>query len=152
PLPLRRVLMPWARPPSSQTAPASREIPELVSGDWERGKKIFFSEPAICFKCHQVAGEGGRIGPDLSSLVYRDYASVMRDITQPSAAINPDHLAYNVELRDGESVTGVILDDRQDGLVIGQVTGQSVTIPRSKIASVKASSVSLMPEGLLQPL
>src|SRR5262249_12483476 len=67
PFPLRRVFMPWARPASSQpAAPASREIPELAGGNWERGKKVFFSEPAICFKCHQAAGEGGESGPDLS--------------------------------------------------------------------------------------
>ncbi len=151
--PLRRILLPWAKPASSQTAaPVSREIPELAGGDWERGRKIFFSEPAICFKCHQAAGEGGKIGPDLSNLVYRDYASVLRDIRQPSAAINPDHLAYSIELKDGDSVTGVILEDGPESIVVGQGTGQSLTVPRSRIASVKASSVSLMPEGLLQAL
>ena len=88
--PLRRILSPWATPARAEpVVPASREIPELAGGDWERGKKIFFSEPAICFKCHQAAGEGGKIGPDLSNLIYRDYASVLRDITQPSAALNP---------------------------------------------------------------
>ncbi len=114
--------------------------------------KIFFGEQAACFKCHQIAGAGGRIGPDLSNLLYRDYTSVLRDITSPSAAINPDHLAYNVTLTDGDTTTGVILHDTPDQLTLGQATGQSVTIPKSHITSMKASPLSLMPEGLLQAL
>jgi len=46
----------------------------------------------------------------------------------------------------------VILEDGPESIVVGQGTGQSLTVPRSRIASVKASSVSLMPEGLLQAL
>jgi putative heme-binding domain-containing protein len=99
-----------------------------------------------------VNGEGGKIGPDLSSLTQRDYASVLKDITQPSAAINPDHIAYNVELKDGSFASGVILSETSDSIVLGQVTGQSLPIARNQIASMKASSISLMPEGLLQQL
>jgi putative heme-binding domain-containing protein len=151
--PLRRILLPWARPPSDEPpSVGAREIPEIAGGNWQRGKKIFFTEQPGCFKCHQVGGEGGKIGPDLSNLVYRDYASVLKDIVEPSAAINPDHLAYNVELTDGNVETGVILADTPDKLTLGQVTGQSIDIPRSRIARAKPSAVSLMPEGLLKGL
>src|SRR5579863_2057344 len=152
-LPLRRILLPWAVPYAGELFMAkARQIPEIAGGDWQRGKTIFFSEQAGCFKCHQAGGAGVGIGPDLSNLIYRDYASVLKDIREPSAAINPDHLAYNVELKDGGGETGVILSETPEMLVLGQVTGKSLTIPRSQIASMKASSVSLMPEGLLQTL
>ena len=152
-LPLRRILLPWAVPYTGESFMAkARQIPEIAGGDWQRGKTIFFSEQAGCFKCHQSGGAGGKIGPDLSNLIYRDYASVLKDIREPSAAINPDHLAYNVELKDGGGETGVILSETPDTLVLGQVTGKSLTIPRNQIANMKASSVSLMPEGLLQTL
>jgi len=150
---LRRILLPWATPPTDEPpSVGAREIPEIAGGNWQRGKKIFFTEQPGCFKCHQVGGEGGKIGPDLSNLVYRDYASVLKDIVEPSAAINPDHLAYNVELTDGNIETGVILADTPDKLTLGQVTGQSIDIPRSRIARAKPSAVSLMPEGLLKGL
>ena len=153
PLALRRFLLPWAVPASAQpVASAKREIPEIAGGDWQNGKKVFFGEKAGCFKCHQVSGEGGKIGPDLSSLVQRDYASVYKDITQPSAAINPDHIAYNVETKDGNSLSGVVLSETPESVVLGQVTGTNITIAKNQITSMKASSVSLMPEGLLQQL
>ena len=151
--PLRRILMPFAKPETAEPPTLGpRVIPEIAGGDWDRGKKVFFGEQAGCYKCHQVGGEGGHIGPDLSNLTYRDYASVYKDITQPSAAINPDHIAYNVTLKDGELVTGVVLQDTAENVVLGQVTGQSLTVEKSKIAGMKASSLSLMPEGLLQAL
>ena len=150
PLPLRRVLLPWAKPyvPTAMVNPT----PEIVGGDWERGRKIFFGEQAACFKCHQIHGEGGEIGPNLSNLIYRDYASVLKDITEPSAAINPEHLGYNVELKSGEVQTGVLLKNDRAEVVLGQSNGQSLTIPKGNIANMKASAVSIMPEGLLKAL
>jgi putative heme-binding domain-containing protein len=149
-LPLRRILLPWARP---NIAPAIvTRIPEIEGGDWERGKKVFFGEQATCSKCHQVGGEGGTIGADLSNLIYRDYASVLKDINEPSAAINPEHLSYNVELKDGSVETGVLLHNNQDKVVLGPVTGKDLTIAKTNVVSMKASSISLMPEGLLKLL
>jgi putative heme-binding domain-containing protein len=151
--PLRRILTPWAMPDTGEPAVvATRQIPEIAGGDWERGKKLFFSEQAACYKCHQVGGEGGKIGPDLSNVIYRDYASVLRDIQEPSATINPDHIAYNIELKDGGSATGVVLENTPERVVLGQITGASLTVEKSNIASMKASSVSLMPEGLLKAM
>jgi putative heme-binding domain-containing protein len=152
--PLRRILMPFAVPYTTETPTkvAERHIPEIAGGDWQRGRNLFFDEHTGCFKCHQADGSGGRIGPDLSNVIYRDYASVLKDIEEPSAAINPDHIAYNIELKDGGSATGVVLQNNPDQLVLGQVTGTDLVIPSSNIASMKASSVSLMPEGLLKNL
>jgi len=150
-LQLRRILLPWARPfesDSFETAP--REIPEIAGGNWQRGREIFFSDQAACHKCHTVRNEGGRIAPDLSNLVYRDYASVMKDITQPSAAINPDAVAYNIYLKDGEMITGVPLKETSTEMIFGDVNGQPLTIKRDRIGETKASTISLMPEGLLQ--
>ena len=61
-------------------------------------------------------------------------------------------IAYVVELRDGSSMIGVILDDSPAQLVLGQINGANLTIPRTSVAGMKASPVSLMPEGLWQVL
>jgi putative heme-binding domain-containing protein len=149
-LPLRRILLPWAG--QSVALALANRIPEIEGGDWERGKKVFFSEQAACSKCHQVGGEGETIGPDLSNLIYRDYASVLRDVVEPSAAINPDHLAYQVELKNGEVETGVLLKNNRDEIVLGQVSGKHLTISKTNVVGMRPSAVSLMPEGLLKTL
>jgi len=151
-LALRRLFVPWAVPASVEQTISERSIPEITGGDWQRGRMLFYGDRAGCYKCHRVAGEGGTIGPDLSNLVHRDYASVMKDITQPSAAINPDHLSYNVELKDGDQLSGVIVGQDDAMIRLGVVDGRTVEVPMQKVASVKPSAVSLMPENLLQAL
>jgi putative heme-binding domain-containing protein len=150
PLPLRRVMLPWAQP--YLAVAVASHTPELESGSWQRGKELFFGDQATCYKCHKIGGEGGNIGADLSNLIYRDYASVLWDITEPSAAINPEHIAYNVQFADGEVESGVLLKNNQEEVVLGQVTGKSLKIPKTKITGMKASTISLMPEGLLKGL
>lgn len=151
-LQLQRVLLPWATPQTGAAAgPQERIIPEIAGGDWQRGQQVF-KGAAACFACHQVRGEGGIIGPDLSNLTHRDYASVLKDIVQPSAAINPDRIAYLVDLKDGTSITGMLLEDTAPAVVLAEVSGTKRTIAKSNIAGMKASAVSLMPEGLWQNL
>jgi putative heme-binding domain-containing protein len=153
-LPLRRILLPWAKP--AEAAPreeTERTIPELAGGNWLEGQKVFFGEQAICSKCHFIRGRGTHVGPDLSNLVYRDYASVLKDIAEPSAAINPDHVAYTIELKDGgESLSGVPAGGDASKLLLADASGRITSLARSNIRSMQPSAKSLMPEGLLHAL
>ncbi len=108
-LPVRRFLLPWAdsSAKSNEAEQLARKIPELEGGSWARGRALFFGNEANCAACHPVHGRGGTLGPDLSNLIHRDYASVLRDIISPSFAINPDHLTYNVELKSGQVLSGL---------------------------------------------
>jgi putative heme-binding domain-containing protein len=148
--PLRRVLLPWARRADAPAPP--REIPEIAGADLEAGRKIYFGAAAACHKCHAVRGEGGRLGPDLTNLVHRDYASVLKDVLEPGAAINPDHVGYVARLRNGDVVSGVIAGEADGRLSFGTATGEVVVVERSAIESLKPSAVSVMPEGLLKTL
>jgi putative heme-binding domain-containing protein len=152
-LPLRRVLMPWATPEiQGDEKIAERKIPEIAGGNWLRGQKLFQSEKTSCAKCHALGGAGPKVGPDLANLIYRDYASVLKDIAEPSAAINPDHVAYNVELKGGEFLTGVLVGAEGDQSRIADATGKITAVEKTQIVSMKPSTVSLMPEGLLNAL
>ena len=151
-LPLRRFFLPWAEPQKSTGTPTKREVPELAGGDWRNGEKIFFSDQAACSKCHQARGKGGNTGPDLSNLIHRDYASVLKDIIEPSAAINPDHLAYQVELTDGDVLTGVLVKDSPSEIQLGDASGATVPLLRTRIKTLKPAVLSIMPEGLLTGL
>jgi putative heme-binding domain-containing protein len=148
-LPLRRFLQPWAKTKSQAgDLAAAQPIPELAGGDWLRGRATFESEEAACAKCHTLRGQGGRIGPDLSNLPYRDYRSVLRDILEPSAAINPDHISYAVAMKDGRVLAGVPVSSNDTQIVFGDNAGKEITIARSDIEELKPSSVSGMPADL----
>jgi putative heme-binding domain-containing protein len=155
PFPLHRFYVPWA----NETA-ASSEAPdwqvaalpeELDGGSWGRGRQVFFGEKAACAKCHRLGGQGGQVGPDLSNLIHRDYHSVWRDITQPSFAINPDHLTYVIALRDGRTLTGIV-DRRGETLIVGDKEGKRTEIHQSEVEEMVPSAVSIMPEGIEKQL
>ena len=152
PLPLRRLLVPWAD--ASGKAPeliATTPAPELEGGSWARGYREFFGAQAACSRCHTVYGRGGTIGPTLSNLVHRDYASVLRDVTHPSFAINPDYLSTVVLLADGRALSGVVRTDQQS-VSISDAQGVTTTVDRGEVEEMTPSPLSTMPEGLLKTI
>jgi len=151
PLPFSAVLLPWA--PARQPPPAFPvETSELVGGDFERGRALFFGERLKCATCHRLRGEGGTIGPDLSNSVHRDAASVLRDIREPNATINPDYVSYNVHLRDGEDITGFLRTQTSDSLRIVGSDGKEQLVRRDDVSAMRPSAISIMPTGLLEGL
>jgi putative heme-binding domain-containing protein len=146
-VPLRRTLLPWATLEKPKDDLVRREILELKGGDWARGRAIFYGEQAKCSDCHKVRGRGGEIGPDLSNLIHRDYASVYRDVHTPSAAINPDYVAHSVALNDGRVLQGTLRTEG-DRLLVGGADGKLASVPRAEVEASSPSAVSIMPEGL----
>jgi putative heme-binding domain-containing protein len=151
-LPLHRALMPWADTKADLGKPVELvRAKELDGGSWARGRKVFFSDAAACSKCHSVQGQGGNIGPDLTNLIHRDYASVYRDVTSPSFALNPDFITQTVTLADERVLTGVV---RTDGAKfhVGDKDGKTTTVDRAEVASMRPSAVSVMPDDLVRKL
>src|SRR5688500_2691963 len=104
-------------------------------------------------KCHDLREDGAsRIGPDLSNLHHRDYASVLQDVLAPSAAINPDHVAYTITLADGNLLAGVPRSDEADAgaVIVGEPGGQETRLERAAIKSMEPLGTSIMPHGIDQ--
>ncbi|HEY6168821.1 MAG TPA: c-type cytochrome [Verrucomicrobiae bacterium] len=141
----RRFLLPFAKPGSQDNL--ERKIPEITGGDWERGHELFRAK-AQCATCHTLRGEGFAVGPDLNNLVHRDYASVLRDLVEPNAAINPDAVGYTVSLKVGEPVAGTRVGEDENALSIAQAGGKVAKLKKADIVKVEPMTVSLMPEGL----
>jgi putative heme-binding domain-containing protein len=152
PFPLRRLLLPWADTSGkAEDSLVAVRPPELNGGSWARGYREFFGEKAMCSKCHTVYGRGGAIGPDLSNLIHRDYTSVLRDITHPSFAINPDYLSYTVVLNDGRVLVGTV-HTTGDTISVGDTKGVTTTLKRADVEEMHPSPVSTMPEKLPEQL
>jgi len=153
-LALARFVLPWARAGDElvTATPAEATLPEeLADGSWSAGQDLFFGKEARCAECHAVRGRGGTIGPDLSNLVHRDYASVLRDIREPSVAINPDHITYSLALVDGRLFSGTV---RSSGttLRVGDSQGRETVLAQSDVEVMQPQPISTMPEGLVQVL
>jgi len=151
-LPLRRMLLPWAvLTQEPQVVADNRGLPELKGGNWLQGKHIFFGEEAMCSKCHQIRGEGALLGPDLSNLPQRDYESVLRDISEPSYAINPDFVTQTIVTTGGRVLTGSLRSHGGE-LFIGDKDAKETRVSRDDVAEIHPSSVSVMPDGIPKTL
>ena len=148
PLALRRFLLPWAETQAtSEHLLAEQPVPELEGSSWGRGRQVFFSDDAGCATCHLPGEDGRAIGPDLANLVHRDYTSVLRDIRQPSFAINPDFVTYMALLDDGHLLTGALREEGSQ-LLIGDKDGKLTRLDRESVLQLRPSAASVMPEGI----
>ena len=147
---VHRFLLPWAEASLSDKASTmDRTMPELADANWGRGRHVFLSQQAGCSKCHTAHGVGEKIGPDLSNLIHRDYESVVRDIKHPSYSINPDYITYNALLKDSRVLTGALRSEG-DQFWISDQQANVTAFSRSEIDTLKASSLSIMPEGIVR--
>ncbi|HAV61857.1 MAG TPA: hypothetical protein DCY13_05790, partial [Verrucomicrobiales bacterium] len=127
-------------------APAkSAGTPALIAGNAARGAELFKTACAIC---HTFRGEGRAVGPDLSNSPERDLAALRQDILQPNATLNPDHLAFEIEKKDGTVIVGVVASDRPGRFLVHQASLDPVEVESTEIRQMRQLAVSLMPEGL----
>jgi putative membrane-bound dehydrogenase-like protein len=117
-------------------------------GDASRGRGVF---ARICQQCHTLFDTGGKVGPDLTGSNRGDLDYLLQNIVDPNAVIPNDYKAWNLETTDDRSITGIM--KQQDDKAVTLVTAnETLVIPRNEIKSLKESELSMMPEGLLQPL
>ena len=69
-------------------------------------------------------------------------------ILNPSAAVEPRFVNYLVTTKDGRMYDGVLANETPGAITLRGGSEQDVTLARSSIAEIRASNISLMPEGL----
>ncbi|MGE3820831.1 MAG: family 16 glycoside hydrolase, partial [Isosphaeraceae bacterium] len=133
-------------------------VPLVESGlhgrDFSKGRELFAA--TACFACHRFANEGGGAGPDLTGLAGRyNVRDLLESIVHPSKVISDQYAAVQVATTDGQVVTGRIVNLAGDGMSINTNMldpNLQVRVDRNKIEEMRASPVSMMPEGLLNTL
>jgi putative heme-binding domain-containing protein len=118
-------------------------------GDAQNGRAIF---QRSCASCHALNGEGSKIGPDLTGSERDNLDFILPAIVDPSLAIREEFTAFNIETKDGQSITGFITEQTPSAVTLTDVGGKRLVLPRRDIESMQASALSLMPEGLLDAL
>ena len=136
-----------------QVAQVDRLLPLLKTGDSANGRKVFFGKKSKCASCHRVGSEGGKIGPDLTTIgANRAPADLLESIVLPSATIVREYDPYSVVTTKGRVISGLIVRDTTEAVHVQPATGEPVVVPRSEIESVNPATVSIMPKGLEQAL
>ncbi len=122
-------------------------------GDAKRGEQIYRRQALLCQSCHAIGGVGGKLGPDLVSIGASapvDY--LIESLLNPSAKIKEGYHMVIVTTKDGKVVSGGMVTDGAEELVIRDPANQMITIAKSNVASKQISPASMMPPGLTASL
>ncbi|OAI56407.1 hypothetical protein AYO49_04420 [Verrucomicrobiaceae bacterium SCGC AG-212-N21] len=118
-----------------------------LKGDAVKGATVFKS---VCFVCHTYIGQGMAVGPDLKAFYNKSASDFVTAILDPNAAVEPRYAGYVVSMKDGRMITGVIANEAASSLEVVAPGGIRENLVRPDIKEIRATGISLMPEGLEQ--
>jgi putative membrane-bound dehydrogenase-like protein len=146
-------VLPLPKTSSGRPLPSFGELIRR-NGDARKGQAVFYRTGATaCAACHRVQGQGQWVGPDLSTIGTKyGKDELLRSILNPSAAIGYNFKSNVLALADGRVVTGLVVEEAPDRVVIKLADGKRETIRPRDIEDRKTSDVSLMPEGLAETM
>jgi putative membrane-bound dehydrogenase-like protein len=139
--------------PAQQAERLQKLQATLGDGDRNRGQRLFSSQKAACFNCHQVGYVGGKVGPDLSRIgSIRTERDLLESIIYPSASFVRSYEPMQIIGKDGEEYSGVLRSESSDSFLLVSGAGAEKRFSRDEIAEMRPGTLSVMPEGLDQQL
>jgi putative heme-binding domain-containing protein len=114
-------------------------------GDPAAGEQVF---KKLCVQCHEIHGQGTRVGPDLTGNGRASFDQLLSNVFDPSLVVGPGYQVFTVVTQDGRNVTGLLVEDGEQRVVLRLAGGAEETVPRREVKYVHASRLSMMPEGI----
>ena len=121
-------------------------------GNPGRGESVYSRADLACVNCHAIGGVGGKVGPDMTSLGASapiDY--LIESVYKPNAKIKENYHSVIVATEDGQTVTGIEVEETDDELVVRDANNKLIRIPQDDVIAKKAGK-SLMPNGVVDRL
>lgn len=126
-----------------------RTLLKKTPGSAQAGQEVF---KKLCGQCHKIHGEGQDVGPDITSNGRSDFEQLLSNVFDPSLVIGAGYVATTVTTKKGLVITGLVVEDTPQRIVLKQQGGKLETIPRKDVDEVTVSKISLMPEDVEKQL
>lgn len=145
-------LLPIEGPGRSWTVEEGMKQRNYRQANFERGRSLFFT--TSCGACHRIAGLGGDVGPDLTSIPNKfDDEYVLTAIIDPSRDISDQYGMFEVRLKDGSTRTGLVVENGdQVSIYPPDHTAEPAVVPAGEVVESKQLPVSQMPPALINGL
>ncbi len=107
-----------------------------VPGDPAHGAAIYLGK-GNCAGCHSIHGEGGVVGPDLTTIGDSRSAAYLREsIVDPGAAVPEGYLLVTVTPNGAQPVNGVRLNEDSFSIQLRDDSGRSFSFWKKDLARV----------------
>lgn len=114
-----------------------------LKGEVSNGKLVYMQQ---CALCHQVRSEiGVAYGPDLGTVHNWVAKDLMANILDPSLSIAPGFDLWEVVLKQGDILQGMIVSETSAAIQLRTGPGIEKTINRQEVQSLKVLNMSVMP-------
>ncbi len=120
-----------------------------LKADATRGAEVFNK---TCSACHRLHDRGNDIGAKLASLTNKSTDFLLTAILDPNQAVEGNFVSYVAALKDGRTLTGMIVEQTATSITLGRTDGQRETILRIDLEELASTGKSFMPEGLEKDL
>jgi putative membrane-bound dehydrogenase-like protein len=109
----------------------------LYGGNVREGRNIFLNHSAAqCIRCHAIGDGGSLVGPDLKNIgraLSRE--QILQSLIEPSARIAPGFGMVSLILADGQEVSGVLMRENAEELLLKTSAAEPLRVPISRIKS-----------------
>jgi quinoprotein glucose dehydrogenase len=107
----------------------------LLGGDRQQGARYFYTNSTgQCVRCHAVNGRGGEVGPALTNIgntLSRE--QILEALIEPSARLSPGYGTVMLTLKDGQTVSGILMEETPEELVLKTSEAEPLKVPVGRI-------------------
>jgi putative heme-binding domain-containing protein len=105
-----------------------------------------------CGICHQLGGKGAKVGPQLDGIGSRGVDRLMEDILDPNRNVDQSFRVTNLALKNGQVVSGLLLREEGEVLILADSQGKEVRVPKSSVEERSTTTLSPMPANLVDQI
>lgn len=136
----------FGQPSEDRAAVVADYLPAIThAGDRAKGRQLF---ETLCTSCHRHGNAGMEVGPSLSDVKVKPPEALLSDILDPNRMFEARFSAYQVEMRDGRILIGLVSAETSESVTLTLQGGSKEILVRGAMQSMKSLDRSLMPAGL----
>ena len=123
----------------------------LYGGDNGKGWDYFANNSTgQCIRCHNMGGSGGDVGPELTNIgAILTREQILEAMIEPSARLSPGYGTVSLTLKDGQKITGTLLEENDEELILQTSEAEPLEIAISRIDKRINNPSSMPPMGTL---
>ena len=120
-----------------------------VAGDQALGAALFTK---TCAACHQIAGKGKKVGPNLDGIGNRGLDRLVEDILAPNRNVDVAFRSSTIVTDQGKVLNGLVKQTEGARLILVNSKGEEISVATDSVEQNVLSNLSPMPANFGETL